>query len=108
MAAHTFFSGSSNLSCLKGDVNITLFGDTALTKRSKERGYLFFNQAYLHDIQLFHTTNNHNHITEVKGKCYRSMKKSSPPHEIRMIICFNIDDVERSRISDSTCSCVAG
>ena len=102
------FSGpSSCLSCLKGVVSLDLYRDIALTKRAKERGYLFFVQGYVHEIK-FHFQANFE-VVEVSAKCFRSMKKSLPAHTINLIVYFeDATSGKLSRITESICSCVAG
>ena len=108
-AVQTFCSRSvrTNISSIKFEVGISLFGDTPLTKRSKERGYLFFSQGYVHETVIY--KNNDSDVVEIKAKCYRSMRKSQPPHKINLIISpTQQDDGRKNRITESTCSCVAG
>ena len=73
---------ATDLSVLPESFGIDFFGDEALSKRSKERGYCFSHEGYVHRITL------HAEHTEVsaKARCYRSMRKSETPHTLNLII----------------------
>ncbi|XP_033646503.1 uncharacterized protein LOC117305734 [Asterias rubens] len=55
-----------------------------MSSREVTKGYLFFSQGYVHETVIY--KNNDSDVVEIKAKCYRSMRKSQPPHKINLII----------------------
>ena len=64
-----------------------------LSERVLKRGLNYFLQGYIHQIKIYGK--------KVEAKCWRSMRKSAPPHRIRI-------EISASNITDSFCSCKAG
>ena len=77
-----------------------------LSQRSREQGSRFFREGYIHGVTLGvaktgSSTTVDASSTTVDAKCYRSMRKSEPPHKLFLTVA---DD----KLEDALCSCTAG
>ena len=70
-----------------------------LSQRSREQGSRFFREGYIHGVTLGVAKTGSS--TTVDAKCYRSMRKSEPPHKLFLTVA---DD----KLEDALCSCTAG
>ena len=68
-----------------------------------ERGVNFFIEGYLHDVI------GHHHVESqtfyLIALCYRSLRKSEPPHNLRLAISTKQPNFD---VLGSSCTCVAG
>jgi len=69
-----------------------------LSQRSREQGSRFFREGDIHGVTLGVAKTG---STTVDAKCYRSMRKSEPPHKLFLAVA---DD----KLEDALCSCTAG
>ena len=116
MASQNKTSLSTSLECLY-NFNITVNCLGNITSRSKEQGYKYFIEGYVHSVKLGETVRSTcSKETKVKikdlkeiechVKCYRSMKKSLPPHTVNINLA--LDDRDKVTVPTIHCSCVAG
>ena len=91
----------NDLRALPDDFNLEFFNSKSLTKRSKERGYNYFMNAYIFQVKLERVDSNR--WVYISAQSYRSMQKSETPHKLNM----EVSTTDR-KITDSSCSCVAG
>ena len=84
---------------LPNAVDLHLFGKEKLSKRGKVRGYNFFKNGYVHKVEFEVLKDSQ---VAVQAKCFRSMRKSDPPHSLN--VCFQ----QNGFIAESKCTCVAG
>lgn len=68
-----------------------------LSSRSRQRGYNFYCERYIHGVSLSEKDN----TVSIQAKCFRSMRKNELPHKVRV-------DVQEDVVADSMCSCTAG
>ncbi|XP_068728761.1 uncharacterized protein [Montipora capricornis] len=72
-------------------------------KATLTRGYKFFHESYIHDVEVRLAMNDDEGVT-IRAKCYRSMKKNEEPHNLLVVF-----KREREPCVDSfRCSCAAG
>ena len=98
--------GRHTLRALPDDYSLEFFNSKSLTKRSKERGYNYFMNAYIFQVKLERVDSRVD-----KGfisRCevivlYHSMRKSETPHKLNMVV-----SATDRKITDSSCLCVAG
>lgn len=64
-----------------------------------EKGYAFFWDNYVHDVFICKKEN----AVFVKGKCFRSLRKTEPPHNCALKLSYINGDV-----ISALCSCIAG
>ena len=96
MAAAT----TTRLDILSGVLDLNSFSST-LSQRSGVRGYNYFLNGYVHQISLCVCGPSE---VDIRAKCYRSMRKSKPPHTLTLIVSGASD----LRIQSSHCTCTAG
>lgn len=71
---------------------------SSYVEKPLEKGYKFFYENYLHDVSSLASVNE----VHVKGKCYRSQRKSLSPHSVVVRLSM-VGDVNSGK-----CSCPAG
>lgn len=71
---------------------------SSYVEKPLEKGYKFFYENYVHDVLMFALQNE----VHIKGKCYRSQKKSLSPHSV--VVKLAVD----GNVINGKCSCVAG
>ena len=81
-------------------LNLGCFSPEMLSKRSRERGYNFFVDGYVHKVSFCKVGD---HEIDIRGYCYRSMKKNESPH----IMTVSVRN-DTKQIYQSLCDCVAG
>ena len=67
-----------------------------------ERGVNFFIEGYLHNV--FAKKHAESNSFYFRALCYRSLRKSEPPHKIRIAISLK----EPYHVLGASCTCVAG
>ena len=71
------------------------------SKNGRKKGSKYYLQTYLEDVQVLFSED----CCVVKGKCYRSMRKTEAPHKLRIVF----DSSEEESIEVTTqCSYKAG
>ena len=102
MAAAAAVGFSTAESCSLRDLpsvkSVLSLGGT-ITSRSRQRGYKYFVQGYVHGIRF----NLSGQDVVIKAKCYRSMKKNHKEHEITLNL-----HKPTAVFSHAWCSCTAG
>ena len=68
-----------------------------------ERGVNFFIEGYLHDVVAHHHVESQTFY--LKALCYRSLRKSEPPHKLWLAISTKQPNFD---VLGSSCTCVAG
>ena len=114
---------STSLECLY-NFNITVNCLGNITSHSKEQGYKYFIEGYVHSVKLGETVRSIcSNVTETlqtetkvklkdlkeiecRAKCYRSMRKSLPPDTVNINLA--LDDRDKVTVPTSHCRCVAG
>lgn len=73
-------------------------------KEIGEKGYKFFTENYIHNV-FVNEKEGRAGTCEVKGRRYRSQKKSEAPHTVKLKIA---DRQGRGNVEGAECSCKAG
>ncbi|KAJ8307339.1 hypothetical protein KUTeg_015423 [Tegillarca granosa] len=69
--------------------------------KSRQQGYRYFAEGYIHKVSLFFLENESN--LEISAKCFRSQRKSEKPHSVNIEI-----NKALGEIVDAYCTCQAG
>ena len=72
-------------------------------KRIGEKGYKFFTENYIHNVFV---KEEDDRGLVVKGRCFRSQKKSEAPHTVKLKIAADRED--KGNVEEAECSCKAG
>ena len=71
------------------------------SKKGRKKGDKYYLETYLEGVQILFSEDR----SVVKGKCYRSMRKTEAPHKLRVVF----DSSEEESVEVTTqCSCKAG
>ena len=74
-------------------------------KEIGEKGYKFFTENYIHDV-FVKEEDSRSRTCYVKGRCFRSQKKSKVPHTVKLKIAADRED--KGNVEEAECSCKAG
>ena len=91
---------TTKLDVLQHTLNFDYLKEKPLTGRTKDLGYNYFTLGYIHSINFCEISDAE---VDIKAKCYRSMRKNEAPHKVNITV-----RKDEKKISDSSCSCVAG
>ncbi|XP_028461619.1 uncharacterized protein LOC114573556 [Perca flavescens] len=101
MAARVF---STSLTCLPKFTSANVVKSVEIhssTKGNKlDKGYKFFHEEFIHNYQV---SNILQRQVVVRGRCFRSMRKSEEPHKLEISLA-----AENANLNAFSCSCAAG
>ena len=89
---------SDSLEKIPENIGVSFLPDSdSLSKKASEKGLNYFTQGYIHEMKIsdVHGT------VRVDAKCWRSMRKNQPPHNLHI-------EIGKDTLSESYCSCKAG